>query len=682
MMKIQHFLLIMMILCGGNWGKEDSPIQGCQAEPVKILFLENALLEHSWTFRHDLGRVAVADKFRDQVLTSVVVADEFDDANTRAIVEQYIADGYRLFFGTSSGWIGIFQQLAKEHPDLYWVQNPGWDFGIPNLIGIDGQLYQSYYLVGLLGGAMTKTGKIGLLNGEAGIPLTTNSMNAYCVGAQKGNPSVTCHAITMGNWVDVRLHEQASRQLASMGCDHLVSVTGSYIPDETAAELTDEGQPTFSCGFADDFRVKVGPTVSSSGVFYWDVPYINIVQSLLSGTWQGGGLTVGMHFGAVDAAPPSDLVPSSILPLFNNERQKLIDSAQEIVFCGQQALQGLPSNVVIDNSTGCISQLDISLMGYQMGYVQTVKPQFYYIDIYVTNGSAVYIAMMTCATVCTLLSFFYLALLIRWWTTPVIRFSSPMFCMVIFLGAFLQLISAYLYVQKPSEPNCMSAVWLEMLGIILMLSAICMKNYRLWRVLHSARRFISIQISNEELLAVVILATLGMVAIMIGWQVSDPLESTYSTSSSLSVDERYLYCGDSDVGLWVGLTWGYLAIWIAGGVALAYLTRRLVGIFNESSNIALALYNLVVLELIFLPLIYTFTLEQYDAKVILQSLQPMYRAVTTLSLIFVPKYWIAWLHPDKNVSPTSITRSRIRDSHHTQAPNIPSHDRTTGPITS
>ena len=45
---------------------------------------------------------------------------------------------------------------------------------------------------------------------------------------------------------------------------------------------------------------------------------------------------------------------------------------------------------------------------------------------------------------------------------------------------------------------------------------------------------------------------------------------------------------------------------------LLILYHRLEGVLCESSQLALAIYNIIVLELIFLPLIYTFDRDQYE----------------------------------------------------------------------
>jgi hypothetical protein len=383
-------------------------------------------------------------------------------------------------------------------------------------------LYQAYYLAGLIAGRMSQTKKLGYLNGEPGVAITANSMNAHCVGARQIDPNISCYAITMGDWTDERKHQQGAQQLLDFGCDHVISVTGSYVPDLVVSSVYEERGGVYSCGFADDFRVKVGPSVTSSAVYLWSAAFEDIITAHLNGEFTSlrGFVQKGMNGYAVDAAPPSDIVPSDILPLFHEKREELInaDEGEEIVFCGEQALEGLPTDVAIDAETGCISQNDVALMGYQMGYMQTLEGEFYFIDLYLKSSDGIYIALIIVISISVIISFIYLILMFKFWHTAVIRVASPIFCIVIFLGAWLQFAAAYLYLQKPTNAICMIPLWLEMVGLTMMLSAICVKNYRLWMMLRNSQKFFPVKVSNAELVFGLSLGLLGMIAILSGFQ--------------------------------------------------------------------------------------------------------------------------------------------------------------------
>jgi len=572
-------------------------------------------------------------------------------------------------FLTSSGWIGVAQQLAADYPDVNFVQNPGWNFtagdeSLTNLLGVDTKLYQAYYLAGILAGYMSKTEKIGMLNGEPGVPLTVASMNAYCVGAQSINKKIKCYSITLGSWTDPRLHHQGTRQLINMGCDHVFAVSGSVIPDTIVAEEHENGRRIFSCGFANDFRVRIGESVTSSGVIFLENTFSEAVRSHLDGDFSYGIASPGMNNGGADAAAPSSLVPLEAYPRFLSERQRLLNAGpnEEIVFCGNRALKGLPDDVQIDEDTDCMYPADVSVMSYNMGYLEEVEGEFYFNFVYLDDEHPAYIAMIVVISIVVFLSFVYLALILYYLDTAVIKVASPLFCFAILFGAWLQFAAAYLFLQEPSDAICMAPIWLEMVGLTIMLSAICVKNYRLYKLCKNSKKFFPVQVSTLELLAAMGLGVLGMIIILTAFQVVGPYEPETSRDVELEIDELYLYCATDDEGLFIGLIWGYMAFWLLSACVLAYLTRRLEGVLCESSQLALAIYNIIVLELIFLPLIYTFDRDQYEGRTILLALQPMYRGFTTISLIFLPKFWLAAVHPDKNTltsRQTSLAHSHV-----------------------
>ena len=113
-------------------------------------------------------------------------------------------------------------------------------YHIPNNLTIP-QQYHAYYLAGILAGYMSKTEKIGIMNGFP-IPDTISAMNAYCIGARKVNDKIRCYTITLYSWVDDRKHIQASHQLLDFGCDHILAVT-RFLPPFTPTSYNHSSLP-------------------------------------------------------------------------------------------------------------------------------------------------------------------------------------------------------------------------------------------------------------------------------------------------------------------------------------------------------------------------------------------------------------------------------------------------------
>ena len=652
------FALLFGILCFGFVVCQED--EGRQI--TKILFFLNGALEHAWSFRHEMGRQDVARALKNSILTSVVTTNEWDPEMTISTAEEFINDGYKIIFLTSTGFLTEALTLAKMYPDILFVQMPAtvFDEDLPNLIAIDGLLYQASYLAGIVAGHMSQTQKLGFLTGPLAMP-NAKSINACCLGARKVNPNVECLTVVMPSFTDHRMHKQGTEQLLQLGADNIMGYTGNFIPSTIVAKLYAQGEKVYSSGYTDDFRAKVGPSVLTSSMFNFGGVYTDIVQRYLDGHEIDRRVLAGLNnFESVDIAPPSEIVDEEILPLFFSERERVLlaGPGEEVIFCGEDALAGIPPEDQPEMGEECASVLNS--MPYLLDYVTPVEGDFYFVDVYVESDSALYIAMMVIVSLCVVLSFIYLALFLFFITTPIIRTASPIFCVVIFVGGWMQFAAAYTYLQKPTDAVCMVPIWLEMLGFVMMLSAIVVKNFRLWKLFRTTHKFFPTAIPISQLFGAIGVGLLGMLIILISWQVADPYQATRETSDDLEIDEQYLYCGDTNEALWIGLVWGYLCVWICAGIVLAYLTRRLHGYFCETTEISLALYNVAILELIFLPLIYTMELDQYKGRTILLCIQAMYRAIATLSFIFIPKFYVALFHADENT--TENVRS-VKTSH-------------------
>mmetsp|Transcript_13712 Transcript_13712/g.18854 ORF Transcript_13712/g.18854 Transcript_13712/m.18854 type:complete len:668 (+) Transcript_13712:50-2053(+) len=642
-------VLIAFLCCFGCVVSQADPPE--ERQITKVLFFLNGALEHAWAFRHELGRQAVATALEDKVLTSVVTTNEWIPEETISVAERKIEQGYEVIFFTSTGYHDQAFELAGKYPDVLFIQMPATVFEeeLPNLIAIDGMLYQASYLAGILAGHASKTNKIGFLS-PLGIP-NSKAINAFCLGALLANPEVECLSVIMFSFTDPRIHKQGAEQLLELGADNVMAYTGNTIPATMVAELYAQGEEVFSSGFTDDFRAKLGPSVLTSAMFNWGELYVDIVQRHLAGEEIEKRILAGLNnFASVDIAPPSEIVDPEILPLFFSERERVRNAAhgEEVIFCGEDALAGILPEDQPEMGEECLSVL-VS-MPYLLDYVTPIEGNFYFEDVYLESGSSIYIAMMVIVSLCVALSFVYFVLFVMFTSTPIIQIASPLFCGVIFLGAWMQFAAAYIYLQKPTDAVCMVSIWMEMVGFVMMLSAIVVKNYRLWKLFRTIHKFFPTAIPVFQLLAAIGIGLLGMLIILIAWQASDPYQATRETSDDLDLDEQYLYCGDTNEALWIGLVWGYLCVWICAGIVLAYLTRRLHGYFCETSEISLSLYNVAILELIFLPLIYTMELDQYKARTILLCVQAMYRAIATLSFIFLPKFYVVIFHPEENTT--------------------------------
>ncbi|MEM3938442.1 MAG: BMP family ABC transporter substrate-binding protein [Desulfurococcaceae archaeon] len=87
------------------------------------------------------------------------------------MIDSLVAEGYNVIFTTSFEFMDMTIEASKKYPNVLFFHCSGYK-GAPNVGTYFADLYQVYYLNGLMAGALTKTGKIGyvLLSTQTRLP--------------------------------------------------------------------------------------------------------------------------------------------------------------------------------------------------------------------------------------------------------------------------------------------------------------------------------------------------------------------------------------------------------------------------------------------------------------------------------------------------------------------------------
>lgn len=133
---------------------------------------------------------------------------EFDE-NFR----QYGAQGYDLVFGHGFEFQDAALRTGPQFPRTVYITTSGTSTA-KNVAGIEFAFEEASYLAGMLAGAMTKTGTIGMIGGTE-LPPVRRSFAAFALGARSTNRNVKTLTSYIGNWDDVSAgKEQALAQIS------------------------------------------------------------------------------------------------------------------------------------------------------------------------------------------------------------------------------------------------------------------------------------------------------------------------------------------------------------------------------------------------------------------------------------------------------------------------------------
>ena len=187
MKKVLSILLalVMVVLCFAACGNTQDADQGDKTQTATIAAIPKDQLKigvihigdpadgSGYSYTHDLGiqgmqkNLGLSD---DQIVRQLNISDS-DTTAIRNAIEDCIAQGCNVIFGTSYGYMDTMEALANEHPDVIFSHGTGYKSNGSNLNNYFGRIYQARYLAGIAAGLKTKTNKIGYV-----FPLTALSL--------------------------------------------------------------------------------------------------------------------------------------------------------------------------------------------------------------------------------------------------------------------------------------------------------------------------------------------------------------------------------------------------------------------------------------------------------------------------------------------------------------------------
>lgn len=278
-----------------------------------------------YTFMHDQGRTYMHEHNPD-LPKSVIVENVPEGPDSARVIETLVRKGCNVVFGTSFGYMDFMVDVAKRHPDTYFMHCSGYKTA-DNLGTYFGRMYQARYLSGIVAGAMTKSNVLGYVAAQP-IPEVIRGINAFTLGARSVNPKVKVKIIWLFSWFDPGKEKEAAKALIDSGAD----VIGMHA-DSGAAPQACEEAGVYVIGYNNDMS-KFAPKMHlTSPVWNWGTYYDYAVKQIAHGVWAPDQVWWGLKEGLVELAPFNEAVPKSLQETVES-RKKAIISGEWDVFWG------------------------------------------------------------------------------------------------------------------------------------------------------------------------------------------------------------------------------------------------------------------------------------------------------------------------------------------------------------
>ena len=211
---------------------EKMPLSFFSKKPrkLKVAFAFEGTPETSlWTYTHDIARLRMERTLGDKIEVVTRYAVPTGESSYQPLRE-LMEEEPDILFATSPNMSPGALRLSLEHPEKAILH---CDRAQPkkNMITYYAKFYETAFLLGVMAGSMTKTGRLGFMSSSMYHPDSTSNLNAFAIGAQLVNP--TAHVLnvemynTSGSDQD---HDRARYLLARKNVDIALCTHQMYSP--------------------------------------------------------------------------------------------------------------------------------------------------------------------------------------------------------------------------------------------------------------------------------------------------------------------------------------------------------------------------------------------------------------------------------------------------------------------
>ena len=272
-------------------------------------------LTSTWVGAHEDGRL-----YLEKALTGKVTVRSYFNASkpekADIILEQAVADGADVVFTTTPQLSRPTLKAALKHPKVRFL-NCSVDTPYSSIRTYYSRIYEAKFITGAIAGAMAGGDLIGYVGSNPifGVPA---SINAFALGAQLTNPRAK---------VVLRWSCQAGSPQAELLRKGIRVISNRDVPTQDRKNLNFCNYGTYSLDDDNNLQALASP------VWLWGQFYVNVVQSILAGTYdkdkdspRAVNYWWGMNSGVIDVELSQNL-PEGLLTLANILRKDLADGS-------------------------------------------------------------------------------------------------------------------------------------------------------------------------------------------------------------------------------------------------------------------------------------------------------------------------------------------------------------------
>ncbi len=234
-----------------------------------------------FTNAHDVGR-----RYAESQLPwlKTVYVESVPEGDAARFIDRLVREEKcDVVFTCSFGFMDDTVKAGARYPKQIFMHCSGYK-NAPNVGTYFADLYQMYYLNGLMAGALTKSNKIGYV-GAFPTPEVVRHIDAYALGVKATNPKAKVDVRWIYAWFDPQKAKEAAEALISSGVDCLAFTEDTQSVVEVGETHTKAGKQIYTFSHYSPMQ-KFGPDSCVSGQLVdWGVMYVKILQDIRDKKW-------------------------------------------------------------------------------------------------------------------------------------------------------------------------------------------------------------------------------------------------------------------------------------------------------------------------------------------------------------------------------------------------------------
>ncbi|MCB9945722.1 MAG: BMP family protein [Geminicoccaceae bacterium] len=301
---------------GSNWtrrallvaaaavGMASASLSPASAEPIRVAAIYTVPVEQQWVSRIHKALNAAAER-GDIAYT---YSENVKNTDYERVMREYAEAGNQLIMGEVFGVERAARQVAGDYPGTSFLMGSSFEPQAPNFSVFDNYIQECSYLTGLVAGAKTASGRIGMVGGYP-IPEVNRLMNAFMDGVREVRPDAEFMVTFIGSWYDPPKAKEAAFAMIDGGADMMYAER--YGVSDAAKE-----RGVLAIGNVIDTQEEYPGTVVASALWHMEPSVDHAIERIRAGefTAENYGPYSNLGAGGCSIAPMDKvLVPEDLL---------------------------------------------------------------------------------------------------------------------------------------------------------------------------------------------------------------------------------------------------------------------------------------------------------------------------------------------------------------------------------